>query len=139
MSATIPKSHQDLLTGPIFAVLTTLMPDNQPQSTVVWADYDGNHVLVNTAAGRQKARNMAARPQVSLVAIDTNHPFRWLEVRGEVEEMTEEGAVESIDRLANIYTGAPSYYGHAAPAEQAEKETRLLCKIKPTRVIAYGT
>ncbi|MCC6456527.1 MAG: PPOX class F420-dependent oxidoreductase [Caldilineaceae bacterium] len=139
MSATIPESHRDLLTGPVFAVLTTLMPDNQPQSSVVWTDFDGENVLVNTVLGRQKARNMAERPKVSLLAIDTNHPFRWVEVRGEVEEMTEEGAAEHIAALAKLYTGSPTYYGSVAPAEQAEKETRVICKIKPTRVVTSGS
>jgi PPOX class probable F420-dependent enzyme len=139
MSATIPESHRDLLTGPVFAVLTTLMPDSQPQSSVVWTDFDGENVLVNTVLGRQKARNMAERPKVSLLAIDTNHPFRWLEVRGEVEEMTEDGAADHIAALARLYTGSPAYYGYVAPAEQAEKETRVICKIEPIRVVTSGT
>jgi PPOX class probable F420-dependent enzyme len=138
LSATIPASHEGLLTGPIFAVLTTLMPDGQPQSSVVWTDYDGTHLLINTAKGRQKERNMAERPKVTVLAIDTNQPFFWLEVRGEVVEITEEGGAEHIAKLANLYDGAPAYYGYVAPAELADKETRVICKIKPTRVIAFG-
>ena len=138
MSVAIPESHRDLLTGPVYAVLTTLMPDNQPQSSVVWADFDGTHVMVNTAEGRRKERNMAERPQVSVLAIDTTQPFRWLEVRGEVVEITEVGALEQIDKLAQVYTGAPAYYGHVTPAEQKGQETRVTCKIKPTRVVAFG-
>ncbi len=138
MSATIPESHKALLTGPIYAVLTTLMPDNQPQSSVVWVDYDGTHVTVNTAAGRQKERNMSERPKVSVLAIDTSKPFYWIEVRGEVVEITEEGADADIDKLATIYTGAPAYYGHVTPIEQKAQETRVICKIKPTRVLAFG-
>ena len=138
MSVAIPESHRDLLTGPVYAVLTTLMPDNQPQSSVVWTDFDGTHVMVNTVEGRQKQRNMAERPRVTVLAIDTTQPFRWLEVRGEVVEITEEGAMTQIDKLAQIYTGAPAYYGHVSPAEQEGRETRVTCKIKPTRVLAYG-
>lgn len=128
MSTVIPESHKKLLTDRYFAVLTTLMPDNQPQSTVVWADYDGEHVIVNTVLGRQKARNMAARPQVSLLAIDTNEPFFWLE----------EGALDHINKLAKLYTGAPEYYGHVAPAEAKGKERRVICKIEPTRIVTSG-
>lgn len=138
MSTVIPESHKKLLTDRYFAVLTTLMPDNQPQSTVVWADYDGEHVIVNTVLGRQKARNMAARPQVSLLAIDTNEPFFWLEVRGKVVEMTEEGALDHINKLAKLYTGAPEYYGHVAPAEAKGKERRVIYKIEPTRIVTSG-
>ncbi len=136
--ATIPDSHRNLLEGPVFAVLTTLMPDYQPQSSVVWADFDGEYVLINTAKGRTKERNMAQRPKVSVLALDTNQPYRWIEVRGEVVEITEEGGVEHIDKLARMYTGQPGYYGYVAPAAQREKETRVICKIKPTRVIAFG-
>ncbi len=138
MSAVIPESHSDLLTTSVYAVLTTLMPDNQPQSSVVWVNYDGTYVTVNTAAGRQKERNMSERPKVSILAIDTNQPFRWIEVRGEVVEITQEGADADIDKLATIYTGAPEYYGHVSPIEQKGKETRIICKIKPTRVLAFG-
>lgn len=137
MSAVIPESHKQLLTGPTYVVLTTLMPDNQPQSTVVWADYDGEHVIVNTAAGRQKARNMEARPNVSVLAIDTSKPYYWIEVRG-TAELTEEGGVEGIDQLARKYMNVPEYYGPVAPAEQRDKETRLVCKINPTHVVAFG-
>lgn len=138
MSAVIPDSHKPLLTGKTYVVLTTLMPDNQPQSSVVWVDFDGEYVVVNTAAGRQKARNMEARPKVTVLAMDTNNPYYWLEVRGEIAELTAEGGVEGIDHLARKYMGVPEYYGHVAPAEQRDKETRLVCKIKPTRVIAFG-
>lgn len=138
MPAEIPASHRDLLERPIYTVLTTLMPDGQPQSSIVWADIDGDLVRVNTARGRQKERNMAARPKVSLLAMEPDNPFRWLEVRGEVIEIIEEGGEAHIDKLAQEYVGKPGYYGHWAPAEAREQETRIICKIKPTRVIAFG-
>ena len=139
MSATIPDSHRDLLEGKAaFAVLTTMMPDDQPQSSVVWIDVEGNNVLVNTAQGRQKARNMEERPRVSVVVIDPDNPYRYLEVRGQVTEITEQGAAAHIDKMARKYTGAPEYYGHAAPAEAKGKEQRVICRIAPTRVLAFG-
>lgn len=81
---------------------------------------------------------MIARPQVSLLAMEPENPFRWIEVRGEVIDVTDEGGVEHIDKLAQEYVGAPSYYGNAAPAEAKDQETRVICRIKPTRVIAFG-
>jgi PPOX class probable F420-dependent enzyme len=138
MSEQIPQSHRDLLEKPVYAVLTTLMPDGQPQSTVVWCDLDGDTVRVNTARGRQKERNMAARPKVSIITIDPNNPFRWIEVRGDVVEITEEGGEAHIDQLAQQYVGVQNYYGDFAPAEQRDQETRVICKIKPTRVVAFG-
>jgi PPOX class probable F420-dependent enzyme len=138
MSVEIPASHRDLLERPTYAVLTTIMPDGQPQSTVVWADVDGNTVRVNTARGRQKEINMTARPQVSLLAMEPDNPFRWIEVRGEVIEITEKEGEAHIDKLAREYVGAPGYYGHVADADLRQKETRVICRIKPTRVIPFG-
>jgi PPOX class probable F420-dependent enzyme len=96
----IPDSHKPLLEGAVYVILTTLMPDGQPQSTVVWASYDGEYIYVNTAEGRQKPENIRRDPRVTLVAIDTNSPYYWIEVRGKVVEMTEEGGVEHINELA---------------------------------------
>ena len=114
------------------------MPDGQPQASVIWCDYDGQHVLVNTARGRQKERNLSDRPMATILAIDPQNPYRYLEVRGRVAEATEKGAVASINNLAQQYTNKPNYYGDVAPAEQAEKETRILFKIEPTHVNAFG-
>jgi len=137
MSTTIPQSHKDLLLEPVYVTLTTLMPDNQPQSSVVWCDYDGEYVLINTARDRQKERNMRERPMATVLALDPENPYRYLEVRGQVDEITEEGGVEMIDKLAKLYVDADSYYGGFAPAEQANREIRVTCKIKPTRVVAF--
>ncbi len=133
MSTQIPDSHKDLLEKAIPATIATIMPDGQPQLSVVWCNYDGEHVLVNTARGRQKDKNLSARPRATLLVIDPNNAYRYLEVRGTVE-MTEEGAVAHINQLARLYTGADSYYGSAAPADLAQKETRVICKITPTHV-----
>lgn len=134
---TIPETHRDLLEGPIYAILTTLMPDGSPQSTVVWVDYDGQYVKVNTAKGRQKDKNMRANPRVSLVLMDPSNPYRWLEIRGKVVEITPEGGVEHIEALSHLYMGQ-GYYGGFAPAERRNNETRLVVKIEPTKVNAYS-
>jgi PPOX class probable F420-dependent enzyme len=134
MSARIPNSHLDLIEGPVYITLATIMPDGQPQATVVWCNYDGEHVLVNTARGRQKEKNMSERPMATILALDPENPYRYLEVRGDVAEMTEKGAKEHIDQLASLYVNKPKYYGGAAPADREGKEVRVICKIKPTRV-----
>jgi PPOX class probable F420-dependent enzyme len=134
----IPESHLDLIEGPVFVTLATIMPNGQPQLTVVWCTYDEPYVLVNTTRRRQKTRNVERNPKVSIMAIDPENRYRYLEVRGRVEELTEQGARDLIDELARLYADVPAYYGHVAPAEQADKETRVILKIRPTRVRAHG-
>lgn len=138
MSTKIPNSHKDLLEKPVHVALTTVMPDGQPQSSVVWWDYDGENVLINTARGRQKDKNLSARPIATLLAVDPQNPYRYMEIRGQVTEATEEGAVEHISKLAKKYRGVDQYYGGVAPAERANIETRVIYKIKPMKVLAFG-
>lgn len=135
MTTTIPEEARDLLDRPIVVALVTLMEDTQPQATPVWIDYDGTHVLVNTARGRAKDRNMEARPQVSILSIDPENPYRYLEVRGTVDEITEEGATEHISKLSKKYRGQDDYY--ANNPEQKNKETRVIYKIKPEHVVYH--
>jgi PPOX class probable F420-dependent enzyme len=130
----IPDTHKDLLTGAVVVSLVTVMPDGTPQATPIWIDYDGTHLIVNTARGRQKDRNMQRRSKVAVLAIDPKNSYRWLEVRGEVDDISEEGAVEVINKLAKKYRGVDSYYGGAAPAERATQETRVTYKIKPLHI-----
>lgn len=134
----VPDSHRDLLERPIVVALITLMPDGQPQATPVWCTYDGEHVIVNTARGRQKDRNMERRARVTVLAIDPENSYRWIEVRGEVDDMTEVGAVEVINQLAKLYKGVDSYYGGVTPIQRRETETRVTVKIKPKRVLTGG-
>jgi PPOX class probable F420-dependent enzyme len=138
MTTKIPNEFKDLLEKPFYGYLATLMPDNQPQLTVLWYMYDGEHVLVSTTRERQKAKNMLARPQVTFLAIDPENPFRYIEIRGTVE-VTEEGGIELADQLTQRYTGKTTYYGDIVPAEVAQQETRVACKITPTRVRTYGS
>ncbi len=138
MPLQIPDSHKDLVDGPIYVILTTLMPDGQPQSSVVWWDREGDYVRVNTARGRQKDKNMRRDPKVTIAAVDPKDPFRWLEVRGTVEEITEEGGVEHIEALSQKYRGR-EYYSGPAGEERRKQETRVKVKIRPTRIVAYPT
>lgn len=130
----IPEDRKDLLERPIVVTLVTLMPDYQPQATPVWFSYDGTHIWVNTAKGRAKDKNMRARPQVTILSVDPENPYRYLEVRGVVEEITEEGALDHINRLSARYFGREDYYGGGNEARRG-KETRVIFKIKPTRAL----
>ncbi len=132
MAKTIPESHLDLLQKPYYAIVTTVMPDGQPQSTVVWADYDGENVRFNTARGRQKDKNLQENPKVTLVIMNPSDGFNWLEVRG-TAEVTEEGGREQIEALSWKYTGQ-KYYGGFNNYSTAESETRLVVTIRATKV-----
>ena len=138
MKIEIPGSHLDLLNGPRVAALTTIMPDGYPQTTVVWCNFDGIHVLVNTMRGFRKEKNMRLNPKVTLLCYDPRRPLRYLEVRGTVVEMTEEGAMEHLDGLSEIYVGRKPYFGECVPVEFKEKEIPVLCKIIPTHVTALN-
>ena len=131
---TIPDTHRDLLEGPIVVGLITMMPDGQPQATPIWCTYDGTHILFNTAVGRQKDRNLSADPRVTVLALDPENPYRYIEVRGEVAERTTENAEALIDELARLYTGSERFYGDAVP--ESERLPRVTYKIKPVRVLA---
>jgi len=130
--ATIPASHADLLTKPAFANLATLNPDGSPQVTPVWVDFDGSHVIVNTARGRVKAKNLAREPRVALSIADPENPYRYLGIQGRVVEMTEQGGDAHIDKMAKKYLGKDSY-----PARKAG-EVRIVVKIEPDKVHTNG-
>src|SRR5439155_27115418 len=105
MIVAIPDTHCDLLVKPIHGVLSTMLPDVQPHSSIVWADYDGSYVLINTTLERQKGRNMCANPKVALLVIDPREVSRWIEVRGNVVEIQRESAEAHADKLTRLYTG----------------------------------
>jgi PPOX class probable F420-dependent enzyme len=133
----IPASHYDLVQCPPVAALTTVTPDGYPQTSVVWCDVDGDCVRVNTMRGFAKERNMRRNPRVTLLCYDPRQPNRYLEVRGTVVELTEAGAAEHLDDLASRYAGRPvRYFGDAIPARFAHTEVPVLCRIRPTRVVA---
>ncbi len=136
-SCEIPSSHLDLVECPPVAALTTVMPDGYPQTSVVWCDFDGEYVRVNTMRGFAKERNMCRDPRVTLLCYDPREPLRYLEVRGTVVEMTEAGAFEHLDDLASRYAGRQiRFFGDAIPARFAETEIPVLCRIRPTHVVA---
>jgi PPOX class probable F420-dependent enzyme len=132
MVATIPASHADLLKKPAFANLATLNADGSPQVTPVWVDFDGKHLVVNTARGRVKARNLAREPRVALAIADPENPYRYLGIQGRVVEMTEAGGDAHIDSMARKYLGKDKY------PFRAPGEVRVLVKIAPEKVHVTG-
>ncbi len=133
----IPASHTDLAQHPRVAALTTVARDGSPQTSVVWCDLDGEVVRVNTMRGFAKERNMRRRPQVSLLGYDPRRPLRYLEVRGTVVGLDEDGAREHLDAIASAYVGRPvRYFGDVVPAHYAQSEVPVLCRIRPRHVVA---
>ncbi len=132
MTATIPQQFQDLLTKKAFASLATVMPDGSPQVTPVWFDFDGSHIRINSAKGRLKDKNMRRNGHVALAIQDPENPYRYLAVRGRVEEITENGADAHIDSLAKRYLGQDRY-----PYRQPS-EVRVIYRILPQRISTMG-
>lgn len=128
----IPEEFLDLFEKKAFAHLATIMPDGSPQVTPVWCDYDGEYVRVNSALGRQKDKNMRRDSRVALSILDPDNPYRYLEVRGKVMEITEEGADQHIDSLAKKYMGVDEY-PYRRPGER-----RVIYKIKPGHITHMG-
>jgi len=132
MAATIPESFRDLFVKRAFAHLGTVMADGSPQVTPVWCDLDGDRIRVNSAKGRVKDKNMRRNQKVALSILDPDNPYRYLAVRGAVEEITENGADAHIDSLAKKYLGKDRY-----PYRQPG-EVRVIYKIRPERVSSRG-
>jgi PPOX class probable F420-dependent enzyme len=136
-SREIPDTHRDLAECPPVAALTTLAADGSPQTSVVWCDRDGDEIRVNTMRGFAKERNMRRNPRVTLLCYDPREPLRYLEIRGRVVEMTEDGAREHLDRLASKYAGRTvHYFGDVIDQGFRDTEVPVLCRIQPTRVVA---
>ncbi len=132
MPAQVPDKFRDLFAKRALASLATLMPDGRPQVTPVWCDFDGTHVLVNSAKGRVKDRNMRRDPRVALFILDPDNPYRYLGVSGRVVEVTEEGADQHIDKMAKKYLNLDRY------PNRAPGEVRVLYRILPERVWSMG-
>lgn len=132
MAEVIPENFKDLFEKKAFANLATLNSDGTPQVTPVWVDYDGKYVLINSARGRRKDKNMERNRAVALSIQDPENPYRYLEIRGTVADITEEGADQHIDKMAKKYLGLDKY-----PNRQPG-EVRVLYKIKPEHTSSMG-
>lgn len=132
MPATIPAGFMDLFQKPGFAHLATLNADGSPQVTPVWVDFDGTHLLVNTARGRVKDRNLRRDKRVALTITDPANPYRYLGIQGHVVTMIEEGADAHIDKMAKKYMNKDSY------PFRTPTEVRVLVRIEPDKVHVVG-
>jgi len=132
MAASIPAAYQDLFKKKAFATLATLNPDGSPQVTPVWVDFDGTNVLINTARGRKKDRNLQSDSRVALAIVDPDNPYRYLGIQGRVTNFTENGADAHIDKMAKKYLGKDVYPG------RKPGEVRVLATIEPVNVHAWG-
>ena len=132
MATAIPANFVDLFKKPAFASFATLNADGSPQVTPVWVDFDGTHVLVNTARGRVKHRNLERNPRVALAIADPENPYRYLGIQGRVTEMTGTGADAHIDRMAKKYLGKDKY-----PFRQPG-EVRVRYDIEPKSASGMG-
>ena len=130
--AAFPDQYMDLFQKKSFGAFTTLMPDGSPQSTPVWVDYKNGEVWVNSALGRQKDKNVRRDARVAVSIQDPDNPYRYVEVRGKVKEITEAGADEHIDAMAKKYLGQDKY-----PFRQPG-EKRVLYKIAIAKAVPMG-
>lgn len=133
MAVPIPDDVQAMLKGKLFWHLATVGPSGAPQSTPVWADTDGTHVIVNTALGRAKDRNMRATGRVALSTTDPSNPYGFVEIQGRVAEIVEgQPAEDGIDDLAEKYLGQRPY------PYRASGEKRVIFKIEPTAIHTWS-
>jgi len=133
MAARIPEKFRDLVTTKkAFAHLATLMPDGSAHVAPVWVDFEGDRILINTARGRVKDRNMERDKRVALSITDPDNPYRHVAIRGRVVGVTETGADQHIDKLAKKYMGVDKY-PHRAPGER-----RVIYTIEPVKVGTMG-
>ncbi|TDC97226.1 PPOX class F420-dependent oxidoreductase [Nonomuraea deserti] len=127
--AVLSEDARKLLDAPNFATITSINPDGGPHSSVVWIRTDGDDVVFSTAKGRVKPRNFERDPRASLLVIDPDNPYRYVEVRGRVTMTSDpEGAL--IEELSQKYRGQPW--------EDKPGTERLIVRISPDKVTLRG-
>ena len=123
-------SIKSLFENKNFAFVATSMKDGSPHVTPTWVDIEDSVILINTAIGRVKQKNVARDPRVSLSVADNNNPYHMVTVNGEiVEQITGEEAEKHIDKMAKKYLNKDKYPGRS-PGEK-----RILLKVKPKKVV----
>ena len=140
--ANLSPTYLQLLEGAVTATLATTNADGRAQLTPVWVNHDGTYVNLNSVRDRLKDRNMRARPEVSIMFMNPENPYHWMTIYGTIEQVIDEDdpenghlATESIDDLAELYLNQRPY-----PFRDPKKgETRVLYKVRPTRIQTFGT
>jgi PPOX class probable F420-dependent enzyme len=131
MLKAVPIDFMDLLVKPAYGHLATLMPDGGPQVSPIWVDYDRTYLMINSARGRVKDLNMRRDSRVAVEVQDPDNPYRYILFRGNVVEITEDGADAHIDKLSMKYTGKP--YQWRVPGQ-----IRVIYKILPDSITTSG-
>ena len=130
--AEIPQAYRDLFDKKSFAHVATVGADGAPQVTPVWIDQEGPYIRFNTARGRVKTQNLERTPKIALSVQDPENPYRYIQVRGRVVEVTEKGADAHIDALAKKYLGQDRY-PYRKPGE-----VRITVKVMPEKIQSMG-
>jgi PPOX class probable F420-dependent enzyme len=130
--ADVPEEYEDLLTTACFATFATKLPDGSLHQTVTWVDYDGEHVLINTAEGRRKVKNVRGDPEVSVNVIDPEDGSRYISVAGEVTEVTSDGAAEHANELGERYYGESDFM-----SRYDDDVVRVMIRIEPEKIITH--
>lgn len=131
----IPEQFHDLFDRQTFAHVATMLPNGLPHVTPVWVEYDHDtgYIEFNTARGRRKERNVTNDPRVGVSMTDPDDPYRYVAAWGEVAEVTEDGAIEHIDALAQRYMDVEEYPHHGE-----EDGERVIVRIDPEQVVTSG-
>lgn len=135
MAAEIPASVHDILVErPVVCSLSTVNPDGQPHTVPVWFDFDGTNIRVNSPDTARKARNMALGSKVTVMVLDPQNDFHWVEVQGQVVDIREDGdgGRDHINKLALKYRGEPEYKSWGGRVEN-----RVMYVIEPVKVHAF--
>src|SRR5262245_59480965 len=134
MATQLPESTRDLFERPIICALSTINPDGQPHTVPVWCDFDGTNVRVNSQAATRKARNMKKGSLVTVMLIDPENLYHWVEVMGHVVDVKDEshGARDHINSLSKKYTGKPVYQGTGR-----SNVNRVMYVIEPDKVLGW--
>ena len=132
MGVQLSEKARALVMAKNLGSIATIMPNGSPHVVPVWIDLDGDQILINTAEGRQKLKNIRRDPRVAMDVVNLENPYEMVAVRGRVVEVTHDGADAHIDKLAKKYLGRRQY-PFRQPGEQ-----RVIIRIAPERVMAYG-
>lgn len=131
-TSVIPEQYQDLLTKQSFAHIATVGPDGEPQSSPVWIDWDGQHILFSQTKSRQKLHNLQREPRIAMSMIDPGNPYRYLEVRGVVDGVEDDPNNAFINKMAKKYMGQDTYPYHR-PGDE-----RVVVKVRPEHTSQMG-
>lgn len=128
----IPENYTDLLKSNALAHIATVGPKGEPQSTPVWFDWDGEHILFSQTKNRQKYHNLQREPRIALSIVDPTNPYRYLEVRGKVVSLDDDANNKFINSMAKKYINQDVYPWHRPEDE------RVVVVIEPEHITQMG-